>query len=237
MVRMLCTLFLGAAVYAVGLPPADARDEKKTETKAGVAAKVKSVDADKGTLTVTTADGKEHTYSVTADTTIVGPRGGVAHRRLHDPRFHEGMDVTVVASGSAAKELHLGFSRRGSGAVTAPGSGSAASKAKAVKEAAEKRGAGAKEMDEDEAEEFPGKVKSFDPAKHTLVVTLLNGEDRTFTLAEGATVTVKGTASKKGLEDPAVRPGAAVMVVMDAGGKKVKEVHVGPAAAKGKKAG
>ncbi len=61
---------------------------------------------------VVTSSGREHTFTVTDDTTLVGPRGGKVRGRLSDPRFHEGMELTVVAEGNTATEIHLGYSRK-----------------------------------------------------------------------------------------------------------------------------
>jgi hypothetical protein len=71
-----------------------------------------------------------------------------------------------------------------------------------------------------------------------LVITLLNGKDHSFMIAKDVKILVKGKASSKGLEDPALKAGIPVHVVTDPEGRKVKEVKVAPApAAKGKKAG
>jgi hypothetical protein len=92
--------------------------------------------------------------------------------------------------------------------------------------------------EDDEDEEFPGKVKSVDPTKRLLVVTLLNGKDRSYLLSKEVKILVKGTASKRGLQDPVLKPGIPVVVVTEPGGRKVKEVKVAPIpAVKGKKAG
>jgi hypothetical protein len=257
MVRTLSALILGAAVCAAGLPSVEAQGEKKSELKGGIEGTLKKADAEKGTLTVTTTDGRDRTFSITDDTTIVGPRGGVVRRGLNDPRFHPGLDITVLASGATATEVHLGYDRKDAdespaAAKTAPGG-----KAKKAEEADEPKaksaptaksnadtksgakGAAAKKAEADEDEdEFPGKIKSADSERRILVVTLLNGKDRSFLLAKDVKVTVKGSASKRGLEDPALKAGIPVTVVTEPGGRKVKEVQVAPApAAKGKKAG
>jgi hypothetical protein len=256
MVRTLRALIAGAAVCAAGLLPAGAQGEKKSEIKGGIEATVKKVDADKGTLTVTTPDGKEHTFTVTDDTTIVGPRGGVARRRLNDPRFRPGFDVTVVASGTAAKEVHLGYARKGEGETPAPAKATAKGKARPIGPAVPSKakgtpaagtdeaanpakGAAAKQAEaEEDEQEFPGKVKSVDPARRVLVVTLLNGKDRSFLLPKDFKVAVKGSASTITLESLALNAGAPVTVLTEPGGRKVKEVRVTPMSAiKGKKAG
>jgi hypothetical protein len=251
MVRTFSALVLGVAVCAAG-----AQGDKKSEIKGGVEATVKSVDAEKGTLTVTTAEGRQRTFSVTDDTTIVGPRGGVVRRRLNDPRFHPGLSITVVASGTTATELHLGYNRKEAGEEAIPPKAAAVPKAKAklaaeedepkakipppvaAKAKAAAKTTPAKEDEEEDEQEFPGKVKSADPARRMLVITLLNGKDRSFLLAKDVPITVKGKASREGLEDSAVKAGIPVTVITEPGGRKVKEVHVAPApAAKGKKAG
>jgi len=63
----------------------------------------------------------------------------------------------------------------------------------------------------------------------------LNGSTRSFILAKGVPVLVRGKASKEGIEDPALKAGAAVTVVTDEGGKKVKELKISEA--KARKAG
>ena len=255
MARTIRTLALMAALGVAGQQFAPAQGDKKTEIRGGIEATIKSVDADKGTVTVTTAEGRERTFHVNDETTIVGPRGGVVRRRLSDPRFHSGLELTVVATGTTATELHLGYNRKESAEGTTAGKTAtpprttpkpteptddaktkappaASAKAKAAAKAA------AKQDDEDQdEEEFPGKVKSADPARHMLVVTLLNGKDRSFLLAKDVEITVKGVKSKKGMEDPALKEGIPVIVVTEPGGRKVKEVQVAPAPAKGRKAG
>jgi hypothetical protein len=254
--RALGALLLGAAIGAGGLLSAEPQQSKKSdkpEIKGGIEGKVKKVDVDKETLTII-ADGRERTFTVTDDTTIVGPRGGLVHRRLKDPRFHEGLEITVVAEGKTAKELHLGYDRKDSdekgsapksstkGATKGSeerGNVTPAEKAKKTeaKTPAKTKGETVKKDEEDEDEEFPGKVKSVDPGKRLLVITLLNGKDRSFLLSKDVKILVKGTASKQGLQDPALKAGIPVTVITEEGGRKVKEVKVAPSPAKGKKAG
>jgi hypothetical protein len=234
--RRIVVLILGAAFTAATSLPAHGQEPKKTTPtpiKGGIEGKVKKVDPDKMTVTITTSDGKERTFTVSDDTTMVGPRGGLVKRGLKDPRFHEGMEVTVVASGTKATEVHLGFDRRASGAA-----GEQAGKATEAKPvtpgAAAKGKEGAKEG-AGEDKEYPGKVKSVDPGKHVLVISLLNGQDRSFMIAKDVKMSVKGTASQKGLEDPALKAGTPITVVTDAGGRKVKEVKVAPPPGKARK--
>jgi hypothetical protein len=241
MVRALSSLVLSAAVLAAGLAPAGAQGDKQSDIKGGIEATLKKVDAEKGTLTVTTANGRDHTFTVTDDTTIVGPRGGVVRRRLSDPRFHPGLEVTVVASGTTATQVHLGYDRKDAAETPAPTKAEPAPKARPSQApepaATAKRAPAGKASEEEDEDEFPGKIKSADPARRVLVITLLNGKDRSFLLARDVKVTVRGATSPKGLEDPALKPEIPVTVVTEPGGRKVKEVQVAPHAARGKKAG
>jgi hypothetical protein len=208
-------------------PAANAQEPKKSAPapiKGGIEGKVKKVDPDKMTVTIT-VEGKERTFTITEDTTIVGPRGGLVKRGLKDPRFHDGLDITVVASGTKATELHLGVDRRDPDA--AGDKGAKEPKAAAAPGAAAKGKEPAKAEDEED-KEYPGKVKSVDPARHMLVISLLNGQDRSFMIAKDVKMSVKGTASQKGLEDPGLKAGTPITVVTDAGGRKVKELKVAP---------
>lgn len=259
MMRSVSALLLAALIGTAGLFSADAQETKKPdkpEIKGGIEGNVKKVDVDKETLTIT-VNGKDRTFTITDDTTIVGPRGGLVRRRLRDPRFHSGLEITVVPAGNTAKEVHLGYDRKDaeekeSEPKPAAKANTASSKAKSkdasadiakkdsktVAKTASKSGSSKKDEDEDDDEEFPGKVKSVDPARRMLVITLLNGKDRSCLLSKDVKILIKGTASKRGLQDPMLKPGIPVTVITEAGGRKVKEVKVAPApAAKGKKAG
>jgi hypothetical protein len=230
---------------SAGLMSAGA-DDQKTEIKGGIEGKVKKVDVDGKTLTITTTQGRDRTFSITNETTMVGPRGGKVRRRLHDPRFHEGLPVTIVADGSAATEVHLGYDRADpdaktehtkttrQGAETATRSSKTEPPTQVSRETRERtakdpRSKATKTIEAEEDNEIPGKVKRFDATRRILVVTLLNGTDRSFLLARDVPVLIKGTASKHGLEDPALKAGAAVEVVTDEGGHKVKELKIVPA--------
>jgi hypothetical protein len=260
MTRTVSALFLGALIGAAGVFSADAQETKrfdKPDIKGGIEGKVKAVDLDKQTLVVT-VNGRDRTFTITDDTTMVGPRGGLVRRRLRDPRFHEGLEIIVVPDRNTAKELHLGSDRRaaqekenepkpstrGTAGPTKDKSkdtsaDTAKKKDSKTAKTTPKSATGTKDEDEDdEDEEFPGKVKSLDPTKRVLVITLLNGKDRSYLLSKDVKILVKGTASKQGLQDPMLKPGIPVTVVTEPGGRKVKEVKVAPAAAtKGKKAG
>jgi outer membrane lipoprotein-sorting protein len=207
--RALKTLLCAIAVAAFASIAARAAD-----VKGGIEGKVAKVDAVKGTVTITAAGG-EKTFTVTNATQIVGPRGGLVRRRLHDPRFHEGLPVTVVANGMTATELLLGVDHKATKSTDAKGS---------TKQSSGFRGDSDEAADEDS--EFPGKIKSVDADKNILVVTLLNGTDRSFMVGSDAKLTVGRRVSQKGLSDPTLKPGVALTVVTDDGGKKVKEVKV-----------
>jgi hypothetical protein len=228
-----------------------AADDQKTEIKGGIEGKVKKVDADANTVTITTSQGRDRTFTIDDETTMLGPRGGKVRRRLKDPRFREGMALTVVAEGNRATEVHLGF-RHGEGDEKATAADAAKARKAGGQEEPERtskktpplkdtepspdvktpaRGkADRRAADEDDDQEVPGKIKKFDATRHILVITLLNGKDRSFLLSKEVKVLVKGAASKHGLEDPALKAGASVEVVTDEGGHKVTEVKVTPAA-------
>jgi hypothetical protein len=238
----------GAAICAVGLCSVSAQDTKKEEKPAipgGIEGHVKSVDHEKETLTIVASTGKDRTFKVTEDTTMIGPRGGKVRRRLNDKRFHEGMELTIVAEGANASEIHLGFSRKESGdsadakpVTKRPAGDSRAGHEDSVSDTPKPKVAGkigkmtkaAVADDDDEDDEIPGKVKSFDAGKRMLVVALLNGKSRSFLLANDVKVVVKGTPSKQGLKDAALKDGAVISVVVEAGGRRVRELRVTPPA-------
>jgi hypothetical protein len=251
--RKFSALFAGATFCAVGLMSTAAQESKrsgKPEIPGGIEGQVKSVDAEKNMLSITTSDGRVRTFSVTEDTTMLGPRGGKVRRRLKDHRFHEGMDVTVVADGRTASEIHLGYSRRehadsadhpkSSAKPAIASSEERREKARAevgrrsesrtTPESASNAGkkAAIHEDEEDEDDEIPGRVKSYDATRRLLVVSLLNGKSRSFLLSHDVKVLVRGTQSKQGLGDPALKVDVPVTVLVEPGGHRVRELHVGP---------
>jgi len=173
----------------------------------------------------------------------------VVRRRPHDPRFHNGLPITVVASGEAATELHLGIDRKARYGTTAASPEASQSTGGVTQESSPPVGTrrtarfrgplGSKSASEsdaaksedanDEDNDFPGKVKSADATKRLLVVTLLNGKDRSFLLARDVKVTVNGRSSRLGLADAMIKPGIPVTVITEEGGRKVKEARVTPA--------
>ena len=213
--RISIVAFLATVLFTGGMVAGE-----KTGIKGGIEGYVKKVDLDNKTLTIT-ADGKERTFEVRKDTVMVGPRGGQIRRLLKDPRFHEGFPVTVVASGKEAREIHLGYARD--------------AKTGALSKAAKAKLKAAKEIEEKDDVDLLGHIKSFDSAKRLLVVSLINGKNKSFILSKETPVKVKGTATKRGIMDPALTTGAAIVVVTDADMRKVKEVKISQA--KQKKAG
>jgi hypothetical protein len=158
--------------------------------------------------------------------------------------------VTIVADGNTATEIHLGF-LHGEGEEKTARSDADRTNKTGGRETPERtarkatpppednvpqsgvekttRGKAASHpKDEDDELEVPGKVKRYEPTRHILVVTLLNGKDRSFLLSRDVKVLVKGAASKEGLEDPALKVGASIEVVTDEGGHKVKELKIIP---------
>lgn len=234
MLRATSLLLIGTAICGFGLLSARAQDAKKAQKPpipGGIEGHVKSVDLEKHTLTIVTTSNAERTFNITDETTMLGARGGKVRRGLRDPRFHQGMSLTVVPSGATAKEIHLGYNRREPGGSTAGGKtagkrGVAAPTARTKADA--KKGAMAKDEEDDgEDDEIPGKVKSY--TGNRLVVTLLNGTSRTFFLSKNLKVVVRGAVSKQGVADPAIKDGARVVVQVDETGRTVRELHVDPA--------
>jgi len=170
---------------------------------------------------------------------------------LNDRRFREGLDITVVATGTTAKELHLGIYRADPGESTEkPKTVAKKRTSRQIRDEAEaeaakaiNKKAGSKAVAEattkptvddadDEDDEILGKVKSYNTSsgRHVLVVTLLNGKSRSFFLAKEVKVLVKGKPAKDGLADPAIKEGAPITVLTESGGRKVKELHLNPMA-------
>jgi hypothetical protein len=247
--RTLGAIVLGTAICSAGVLISRA-DELKAAThdiKGGVEGRVKSVDPDKEALTVVLENGRTRTFTITEETTMLGPRGGKVRHRLKDPRFREGFPVIIVPEGNTAAEVHLGFARD---AETKAGGAEPATRVTRPRptepetEPAPRttrprptptdtepattspgRAASKTEEDDDEAE-IPGMVKRIDPSRRILVVTLLNGKDRSFILPSDIKVLVRGAASRQGLRDPALKAGTHIDVITEEGGHKVKEVKV-----------
>jgi hypothetical protein len=250
--RTLATIIFGGTLCMAGIVPAGA-DDQKAEIKGGIEGKVKSVDVEGKKLTIVTSQGRERTFNINEATTMVGPRGGKVRRHLKDARFHEGFPVTIVADGNAAEEVHLGFAKDAAGAEHAD-AGKPATRtadkndtvnrpktAKNTSPPPEDTAATARNVarhkeakkleDQDDEGEIPGHIKSFDGSRRVLVVTLLNGKQRSFILAKNVPIHIAGAtkASSEGLEDPQLKAGAGVTVVTDESGRKVRELKITPA--------
>jgi hypothetical protein len=253
--RTLRALVLGTAVCSAGMLIARADEPKgeKHEIKGGIEGKVMSVDPARESLTIALDNGRTRTFTITEETTMLGPRGGKVRHRLKDARFREGFPVIIVAEGNTASEVHLGFARDASANAGKAGGVEPAARttrprptetdtepaakttrprttpAEAEPAARSAGRAAAKTEDEDDEAEVPGLVKRVDASRRILIVTLLNGKDRSFILPRDVKVLVRGAASKEGLGDPALKAGAHIEVVTDEGGHKVKEVKIIPA--------
>ena len=98
MLPRLLSLITGSTLCVVGLLSVAAQEPKKSEKPempGGIEGHVKSVDHDKQSLTIIGSAGRERVFTITEDTTMVGPRGGKVRRRLNDPRFHEGLEIII----------------------------------------------------------------------------------------------------------------------------------------------
>jgi hypothetical protein len=229
----------GTAICSAVVLFANAQEQKteRHNIPGGIEGRIKAVDVNGNTLTITTDAGRARTFTVTDETTMMGPRGGKVRHRLKDPRFHEGFRVTIVAKGNTAEEVHLGFAREEGGkatehAVRRP-SGAELEKSLRKPETTTKGSAegktASKPEEDDEDNEVPGRVVRMDATRRILVISLLNGKERSFLLPADLKVLIKGAVSRQGLREPALRTGAHVEVVTDEGGHKVKEVKVIPA--------
>jgi hypothetical protein len=90
--KLVCALFAVAICFSVALA-----DEIK--------GKVKSVDTDKNTITVT-VDDKEQTFTITDDTKIVaGNQNKEVKDRLKSDRFKAGTDVVITTEKKDGKDV------------------------------------------------------------------------------------------------------------------------------------
>jgi len=109
------TLFSAVLALAFLAGAAQAQKDKAPPKDAKlITAKVQAVDADKGTITVTTDTGKVLVLKVDKDTSIVGPRGGKSAERLKDDRLTKGAEIKIAlsADGKIAKTIQLGFRKK-----------------------------------------------------------------------------------------------------------------------------
>jgi hypothetical protein len=122
--------------------------------------------------------------------------------------------VTIVATDDNAKEIHLGVARLQPGGVRM--------RTRAGFRGADQSPGTKAPVTETEATDIAGTIKSLNPAKHLLVVTLTDGTERSFLVPKTAKVSVGETVSENGLSDAQLKAGMSVTIVTE--GRKVKEV-------------
>jgi len=71
--------------------------------------KIRKVDADKGLVVITTADGKEHEFQVTDETRLINASGQPVKDRLRDPNIKEGAAVMFKGGRKDGKAVLLGM--------------------------------------------------------------------------------------------------------------------------------
>jgi hypothetical protein len=76
---------------------------------AEIKGKIKSVDADKGTITLTAADGKDHTLMVGKDAKIQANSGKDLKDGLKDKHLKAGTEVVVQCEKKDGKEVCTGL--------------------------------------------------------------------------------------------------------------------------------
>jgi hypothetical protein len=205
-------LVLPALLVTAAFSPAD---DTPPKIKDGISGKIKSVDIQGKTLTMTTAAGKEQTFTISNETILLGPLGGRVTRNLRDPRFRQGFPITVVADGKAAVKIVFGFAQYAEKDKAGNGNALEAElSASSVKPDAAKTTIAAAKAKE-AIKEISGKIKSFDPERQVLVMTLSSGKDRPYLLTKDLAVLVDGKASKEGAKNLALKVGAAIKVSLD----------------------
>src|SRR5262249_15096573 len=96
--------------------------------------------------------------------------------------------------------------------------------------AAKAEGAAAEE-EEDEDNEIPGTIKSYDSSRRLLVVSLLNSQSPSFLLSRNVRVQVRGRTSSQGLDDAPLKAGNSRNVGWEPARRRVRELQLHPAAA------
>jgi hypothetical protein len=103
-------VLVGLLVFAGGLWGADPQEKKASKKSAkAVTAKVVSVDAANGMLTVKSKDGKEKELKVGENTKFMDSKGEEVSAGIKDKRLAAGTDVRLMLDedGTTVKELHL----------------------------------------------------------------------------------------------------------------------------------
>jgi hypothetical protein len=71
--------------------------------------KIKSVDADKGTITVTATDGKDHTLALAKDAKVQAASGKDLKDGIKDKHLKAGTEVVVQCEKKGEKEMCTGL--------------------------------------------------------------------------------------------------------------------------------
>jgi hypothetical protein len=113
MLRKPVLVVLGLLLAAGLVAAQDKAKKDDKDTSKIISGKVTKVDATKMTVSVTTDDGKKMDLTVTDDTKIVGPRGGVSKDRLKDDRLHVGAEIKIMMDGKKVTQIQLPMRKPG----------------------------------------------------------------------------------------------------------------------------
>jgi hypothetical protein len=213
MLRRAVVALAGTVVLAGTLAAADKE----------VVGKFVKVDADAQTITLQTDAGKKE-FALGADVKVLDARGTAVRDGLKDRRLAAGADVKLVLGGSTVKEVHL-----------RPAAGDKGDPKDAKKEPPRdtkdaKKDSPRDAKDSPDAKELPGikaTVLKVDVDKGTATVQTEAGKKLELKLGEEVKyLGPRGGVSDKGIKDDRFVAGSEVRVVMDAGGKTVKEIHL-----------
>lgn len=105
MTRLLVGTVVGFLLWTAALPAQEGPQRGR----------IKKVDPDKGTITITTADGKDRDVVVTDSTRVVDAANKDVERRLKDKAFREGAAVLFKAETRDGKEVLVGLKLVGPG--------------------------------------------------------------------------------------------------------------------------
>jgi hypothetical protein len=114
-------VLVGLLVFAGGLWGADPQEKKTTKKSKAVAAKVVSIDAANGMLTVKSKDGEKE-LKVADHTKFMDAQGQEVNAGIKDKRLAAGTDVriTLDEDGTTVKELRLAPKAKTAQGVTRP---------------------------------------------------------------------------------------------------------------------
>lgn len=116
---VLAALLLGFAAFDSGMAQEKKDNGTKQERtdpqkiKGAVIGKIKTVDVDNSSFTISPDKGKDRTFKVNDKTQFMGPLGGKGEG-LKDDRMEKGNVVVVIptADGKTAKEVHLPYRKK-----------------------------------------------------------------------------------------------------------------------------